>query len=263
MTSSEKFCLKWEDFQHNIVSSFNDLREDSDFSDVTLVCDEDHQINAHKIILTACSTFFKTVLRKNKNSHPIIYMRGLKAKDLVALVDFIYHGETNIFQDDLDAFLALAEDLQLKGLTGSLSNPDLDIENLSTKHQINRKTDKYVQKQDNKQFQQFHPSLYGSPIDENKTRTPVVSAEVGNIVVPFDDSMVNHDIKLEAMMERNTDGDNMWKCTLCGKKTNKRSDMVRHIETHMDGLSYPCNQCGKISRSKMSLQSHMSRYHRK
>ena len=259
MTSSEKFCLKWDDFQHNIVSSFNDLREDSDFSDVTLVCDEDHQINAHRIILTACSTFFRTVLRRNKNSHPIIYMRGLKAKDLVALVDFIYHGETNIFQEDLDTFLALAEDLQLKGLTGSLANQDLDIEKWLTEPKVTRKTEKYGQKQDNEPVQQFSPSLYDSPFDEYKTQTHVVSAEVGNSV----ESMVNHDAKLEAMMDRNTDGDNMWRCTLCGKKTNKRSDMVRHIETHIEGLSYPCNQCGKISRSKMNLQSHMSRYHRK
>ena len=48
----------------------------------------------------------------------MIYMKGLKEKDLVAIVDFIYNGETNIFEDDLDEFLALAEELQLKGLAG-------------------------------------------------------------------------------------------------------------------------------------------------
>ena len=48
----------------------------------------------------------------------MIYMRGLKSKDLNAVVDFIYHGEANIYQEDLEGFLALAEELQLKGLTG-------------------------------------------------------------------------------------------------------------------------------------------------
>ena len=86
---SEKFCLKWNDFQQNVVTSYQDLHKESDFSDVTLVCEEDHQIEAHRIILTACSPFFKTVLKKNKHSHPMIYMRGLKAKDLVAIIDFI------------------------------------------------------------------------------------------------------------------------------------------------------------------------------
>ena len=104
--SSEKFCLKWNDFKQNIVSSYHNLREDSDFCDVTLVCEEDQQIEAHRIILTACSPFFSSVLKRNKHSHPMIYMRGLKIKDLVAVLDFIYHGEANIYQEDLDGFLA-------------------------------------------------------------------------------------------------------------------------------------------------------------
>ena len=116
---SERFCLKWNDFQQNIVTTYQDLHKESDFSDVTLVCEEDHQIEAHRIILTACSPFFKSVLKRNNHSHPMIYMRGLKAKDLVAIVDFIYHGEANICQEDLDGFLALAEEFQLKGLAGS------------------------------------------------------------------------------------------------------------------------------------------------
>ena len=117
--SVEKFCLKWNDFQENIASSYKDLREDLDFSDVTLICEEDEQIQDHRVILSACSPFFSSVLRRNKHSHPMIYMRGLKSKDLVAIVDFIYHGEANIYQEDLDGFLALAGDLQLKGLAGS------------------------------------------------------------------------------------------------------------------------------------------------
>ena len=56
--SSDKFCLKWNDFQENIVSSYQDLLNEVNFSDVTLVCEEDHQIEAHKIILAACSPFF-------------------------------------------------------------------------------------------------------------------------------------------------------------------------------------------------------------
>ena len=51
------------------------------------------------------------------------------------MLDFLYKGETNVFQDDLDQFLSLAEDFQLKGLTGSdqdQKNRELDI-NSSTK----------------------------------------------------------------------------------------------------------------------------------
>ena len=113
--SSEKFCLKWNDFHQSIVSSYQDLRQNAYFSDVTLVCEEEQQIEAHRVILTACSPFFSTVLKRNKSSHPIIYMRGIKAKDLIALVDFIYLGEASIFQDDLDVFSRFGRGPPTKG----------------------------------------------------------------------------------------------------------------------------------------------------
>ena len=97
---SEKLCLKWNDFPQNILSFYDELRKDSDFSDVTLVCEEDTQVEAHRIILTACSSFFRRVLKRNKHSHPMVYMRDFKAKELTAIVDFIYHGEENIDQED-------------------------------------------------------------------------------------------------------------------------------------------------------------------
>jgi hypothetical protein len=53
------------------------LRKDAEFSDVTLVCEEDTQIYAHIIILSACSSFFSFVLKRNRHPHPMIYMRGL------------------------------------------------------------------------------------------------------------------------------------------------------------------------------------------
>ena len=49
----------------------------------------------------------------------MIYMRGMKAKDLIVIMDFIYLGEANIKQEYLEGFLAPAEELQVKGLTGS------------------------------------------------------------------------------------------------------------------------------------------------
>ena len=114
--SSEKFCLKWNEFQSNVSHSFRDLRDDLKFCDVTLVSEGNQQIKVHKVILAASSPFFMDMLRSNKHSHPLIYMRGVKAKDIGALVDFIYHGEARIYQDGLNYFLALAGEVQLNEL---------------------------------------------------------------------------------------------------------------------------------------------------
>ena len=117
--ANEKLCLKWNDFQDNISKAFESLGDSLDFSDVTLACEDGQQVEAHKVVLISSSPFFKNLLQRNKHPHPLIYMRGLKSKDLVAMIDFLYHGEANVYQENIDSFLAIAEELQLKGLHGN------------------------------------------------------------------------------------------------------------------------------------------------
>jgi len=119
--SNEKFCLRWNDFESNISMAFRELRDDKDFFDVTLVC-EDEQIQSHKMILSACSPFFRNILRRNPHQHPLLYLKGVKYGDLQCVLNFMYHGEVNVAQEELNSFLAVAEDLQVKGLTQNQSN---------------------------------------------------------------------------------------------------------------------------------------------
>ena len=113
--SSEKFCLRWNDFEKNISSAFKDIREDKEFFDITIAC-EDEQLQAHKLILSACSPFFKGVLRRNQHQHPLLYLKGVSFRDMEAVLNFMYHGEVNVAQDDLNSFLQVAEDLRVKGI---------------------------------------------------------------------------------------------------------------------------------------------------
>ena len=124
MAANEKFCLRWNDFESNVSTAFRDLREEKDFFDVTLACD-DSQVDAHKVILAACSPFFRNVLRRNPHQHPLLYLKGVKYKELVCVLNFMYQGEVNVAQEELNTFLAVAEDLKVKGLTqGNSSSSD-------------------------------------------------------------------------------------------------------------------------------------------
>jgi len=114
--STEKFCLRWNDFESNISVAFRELRDDKDFFDVTLACD-DEQISAHKVILSACSPFFRSILRRNPHQHPLLYLKGVKYTDLQSVLNFMYNGEVNVAQEELNSFLAVAEELRVKGLT--------------------------------------------------------------------------------------------------------------------------------------------------
>ena len=117
----EKFCLRWNDFENSISGAFRELRDQQDFFDVTIAC-EDNQIEAHKVILSACSPFFRSILKRNPHQHPLLYLNKVKYDCIVAVLNFMYHGEVNVAQDDLSTFLAVAEDLKVKGLTQNDQN---------------------------------------------------------------------------------------------------------------------------------------------
>lgn len=123
MGSSENFRLKWNDYESSVSGAFRELRQDADFFDVSLSCDESHgrTLQAHKVILSACSAIFKSMLKEqlafsSPTAHLLIYLRGVRYSELSSILDFVYQGEVHVHQDGLDAFLAVANDLQIKGL---------------------------------------------------------------------------------------------------------------------------------------------------
>ncbi len=127
MGSAENFCLRWNDFESNVSGYFRELRDESDFFDVTLACGDGHgrTLQAHRVILSACSPLFRRMLRdvfriSPGSPSPLLYLRGVRHKDLRNVLDFMYDGEVNVPQADLNSFLTVAEDLQVKGLAQNL-----------------------------------------------------------------------------------------------------------------------------------------------
>ena len=127
MQISEKVILKWDFLQNNWSSSFGNLRKDEEFSDVTLASEDGTHIMCHKVILASSSPFFTEMLKKVKHPHPLIYMKGVKALELAAMVDFLYLGEASLNKESLDAFLCLAEELRLRGLSGATVHNDTAV----------------------------------------------------------------------------------------------------------------------------------------
>ena len=92
----EKFWLKWNDFQSNVSKTFSSLRKEQDFFDITLLSDDGEAVSAHKVVLSASSEFFKSVLRKADHSKPMIYLNGVNCKVLNHILAYIYEGEVQL-----------------------------------------------------------------------------------------------------------------------------------------------------------------------
>ena len=105
---SEKFCLKWNDFNSNACKAFGLFRNEEYLHDVTLACDDNYQVSAHKLVLSASSDYFKTLFMNNKNHHGsniLLCLEGTESGDLNNILDYVYNVEVKIFQDDLDRLL--------------------------------------------------------------------------------------------------------------------------------------------------------------
>ncbi|XP_035783796.1 protein abrupt-like isoform X5 [Anopheles albimanus] len=113
--SEQQYALKWNDFQSSILSSFRHLRDEEDFVDVTIACDT-RSFTAHKVVLSACSPYFRKLLKANPCEHPIVILRDVRSDDIENLLRFMYNGEVHIGQDQLSDFLKTAQLLQVRGL---------------------------------------------------------------------------------------------------------------------------------------------------
>ena len=250
---SEKLCLQWNDFKENITTSFRSLRNEKEFSDVTLVCEDGEQVEAHRVILAVLSPLFQRILKRNNHPHPMIYLRGLKSQDLVAMIDFLYFGEADVSQESLDSFLALAEEMELKGLTGQkaadLFNDDITNSEPLQKGNAIRKEEKSQRRSSNVTF--------------DKSDTAIMAAN--QLVGDFE----TLDVKVKSMMEK---GNNMvqagknktstYVCKVCGKEGHP-SHIKNHIErNHLEGISVPCPFCDKVFHSRNSMQVHKSVDHK-
>lgn len=112
---SQQFCLRWNNHQLNMLEVFASLLASESLVDVTLAC-EGTSIKAHKVVLSACSPFFQDVFINNPCKHPVVILKDMQYNDLKSVIDFMYHGEVNISQDQLPSLLKCAEALKIKGL---------------------------------------------------------------------------------------------------------------------------------------------------
>ena len=244
---SEKFSLKWIDFHSNVSKSFGLFRNEDYLHDVTLVSDDHKQVSAHKLVLSACSEYFRDIFKQNNkpNAHPLLCLDGISSHDLNKIMDYIYNGEVQIFQENLDRFLAVAQRFKLEGLMESGKGDSQQY--ISTEQNIAKEEDTEEE---------------ALPIHQNyQNPKPRQVANAERVIVPISSDSAS---EIENMVNQHIERDpaGVYKCKLCGKTTKFLSDMKKHIETHLEGLSYPCQLCGKTYRSKNVLSNHISRSHK-
>ena len=209
-------------------------------------------MEAHKVILASSSPFFEEILQKSKHPHPLIYLRGFQSKDFASILDFLYFGEANVYQEDLDSFLAIAEEIKLKGVTGQNSSELLEEQEKSPEPTP---------------FKRDLPQNSNAPI--RSSAAVAIPNQPGTDLQALDDKVKSMIEKSENMIPvggKNRNGTPMQArssiCKVCGKE-GTFTHLKNHVESnHLEGISIPCDHCGKICPSRTSLGMHKSRCHK-
>ena len=256
MELTERLSLRWADFQKHTSSAFAELRRGREFSDVTLACEDGREVEAHKIILASSSSFFKRLFERQKHPHPFIYMRGLKPEDLDAIVDFMYFGEATVLQENLEAFMSVTAELNVKGMDFGENQSKDDISPNSTF--AKSATEIGVAKSTREDLDE----------DANGTEEKLSTfEEVAK--QEFEDSdqaqleKLNGKIKSMMMSSENRFGRKNEKgriCMVCGKE-GKISLVMEHIEAkHISGFSHSCHLCRFTTHTRNSLKGHKRKH---
>jgi len=255
MDTSKKFNLSWKDFQNNASQIFGILRDEEDFSDVTLVSSDLQQVRAHKVVLSSCSPVLKELLKSNKHSHPMIYLRGVMSTNLKYVLDYIYRGEVSIYQEHLNDFLAIADDLKLKGL----SNVEGDSEEKPDFQNHDRNDYGFLKTQtSNTVMENYEHDL--APLKDMGTS---FSGDVTTGEETKEHENSDFETTIISMIEKVNDH---WRCSVCGKDytSKNKTSLKGHIEKyHTGGYTHTCNLCDNEFSSKGGLRTHRSRFHKR
>ena len=218
---------------NNFKDVIKDLQETECLSDVTLVCNDNSNIKAHKFVLIGSSPVLRAMLLKSSHRDTIVYLRGVDRNELEWLLQFMYLGQAQVPQTQLQSFIELAKDLKMKGI-------------------YNEDTGKTI---------------------ENAEDKPVESNAIKNEIACEERKMVDHEketiqnIKLSDLemhhQSFNLGEDSRYSCNHCPYTTKaSKSELKRHIQKEHEGVRYPCDHCTYQAKSKQNLKDHKASVHK-
>ena len=206
-----------------------ELMMNEDFSDVTLVTEDKKQIKANINILSACSPVFKDILKKEKNSNHIMYLRGIQFPEMESIVQFIYLGEATFNEERMDEFLAVAKMLEIE----ELCNADLETSD-----------------------EPDDEHLISDPV----TLTPIVKIEEQTDQI-FNQGRKGRRRDKSTKHKRSFHKGVKYACDQCDYYAIKQSHLTAHIQSKHDGVMFPCDQCNQKFKWRSMLNTHIKIRH--
>ena len=224
--SDENYNLHWNGHKENSAVSFKDALTQLEFTDVTLVSDDDKQIKSHKFVLSSCSPVFRNILVNNPHKHPLIYLTDVKHEELKSILDFMYLGEAVVAQDELERLMKIATKFQIKGISVIGNGKEREEENVSKHEPLNNVDNYQIVSEEEK------------CVEDDIENTFDTSENI--------ESLLNHHTKAVDLTSGTVENiiKGAFQCGECDYRTFHSRNFKRHVRTmHSSLMLVYCNHC--------------------
>jgi len=258
--NQEKYNLHWHTYSDRLRDMLYNLRKSEYLTDVTLVCDDQRQFKAHKLVLSACSTVFKNIIDNLPLNCSVIYLRGIQHQEIESILEFMYLGVATFYQERMKEFLNVAKNLGIREISKDvefndvevLNNKEDNVETMYLPNDIHESND-LVSDQPNTETKQFGTgrSSNSNQIVQKTRRSFSCDqcesqfASRGNLTLHI--QSIHEGVK--------------YSCTQCDKQFTHESSLSTHIKSKHEEIKYSCNHCEKQFNLQRSLTTHIKGIH--
>lgn len=279
MTERKNYLLQNERLL-DYHSKLSELKDTEEMLDVTLASDDYSIVKAHKVVISAASTFFRNIIKISGNQNPFIYIKGVTAEDLDSIINFIYTGEAKVPTENINRFMEAAKDLKIDGLVNVENEKEPMIE---VAVNVENVKEPMIEVTENNQFKRLKSPIKirkNKKVRKNKISKTNSSSQLQLPSANLEETICKEEGALEATGEDaenvfeyalsqkyvkdKEDGKTVYNCTDCEKKYFTRQKVKFHVEGHLDGrFVHNCNLCGTQLKTKKSFEMHKLKKHSK
>ena len=234
---TQKLNLNWHTYSDHLKEMLRNLMDSNETADVTLVCDDKTKFKAHKFVLMACSPVFQSIIGDlGRRNEPVIYLRGVFSEVMKSILQFMYLGQTTLFQDRMNEFLNVSKNLEIKELGKNVDYFQKNKDNVSEED-----------------FFEYDPLQVDEKIDDD------CSYETNAYE---NDTYGGSKVKIEKKIANIKTDSDQFSCNQCEKQYSYKRNLKQHVESAHEGIKYPCDICNREFNQKVHLVTHMKLVHK-
>ena len=259
----EKYTLTWHSYPDYLMELMREMLTSEDFTDVTLVTDDKMTIKAHRNILSACSPVFKNILQMEiTNNHPVIYLRGIQYSEMESILQFIYFGQAKLYEEQMNKFMLLSKNLEIKGLIKDADVNEPQIKQSCQNQEDVTDTVNVDHNNINDHEEVMVSTIESDPTDKNEVTSKELTKLGSKFQCPKCDKSFLHSRSVHIHIRSAHEGVR-YACSQCDYQATKQSHLTVHIQSkHEDeGVMYACNQCEYQAKQRSNLTIHIQSKH--